>query len=449
MKSFFTTVLQIILFLTLTYTVSFSQVNWTKYPNPVLSPGDQGEWDDLNVGITSVLSLNDTLHMWYDANYYDENGDGPNGIGHAISTDGISWTKDPLNPVLTPGPSDWEACNVEQATVLYNTSESLFHMWYSGRGDCNIYQPLYIGHATSSNGNIWTKDSDWVLGPGTYGSWDDDALMGPEIINVNDTLHMWYNGFKLGATGNSVKIGHAISTNWTTWEKDPANPVLRPGSVNDWDYPRIRAPRVIHVNNTYHMFYIAGYHPDYDIGYAQSTDGSKWIKYNDSITKTNPYMNSDPVIKRGSPGTWDDDMLWTGSVLFNNNNDSLRMWFTGATNNASYSQIGYATSFFDSSIIDGIDISEQGFPNDYKLKQNYPNPFNPTTMINYQLPVTSYVTITIYNLLGQKVATLVNKRQQAGFYQVEWDANGFASGLYYYRIDAGNFVGIRKMIYLK
>ena len=70
-------------------------------------------------------------------------------------------------------------------------------------------------------------------------------------------------------------------------------------------------------------------------------------------------------------------------------------------------------------------------------------------MINYQLPVTSYVTITIYNLLGQKVATLVNKKQPAGNYKVEWDAGGFTSGLYYYRIEAGNFVQTRKMIYLK
>jgi ATP adenylyltransferase/5',5'''-P-1,P-4-tetraphosphate phosphorylase II len=70
-------------------------------------------------------------------------------------------------------------------------------------------------------------------------------------------------------------------------------------------------------------------------------------------------------------------------------------------------------------------------------------------MINYQLPITNYVDLSVYNLLGQKVATLVNKRQQAGHYQIEWDATGFAGGVYYCRIKAGNFVQTRKMIYLK
>jgi hypothetical protein len=88
-------------------------------------------------------------------------------------------------------------------------------------------------------------------------------------------------------------------------------------------------------------------------------------------------------------------------------------------------------------------------PLDYELSQNFPNPFNSSTKINYQLPITNDVDLGIYNLLGQRITTLVNNRQQAGHHQVEWDAGGFASGLYYYRIEAGNFVQTRKMIYLK
>ena len=88
-------------------------------------------------------------------------------------------------------------------------------------------------------------------------------------------------------------------------------------------------------------------------------------------------------------------------------------------------------------------------PVDFNLFQNYPNPFNPTTMIGYQLPITNNVELSIYNLLGQKVATLVNERQNAGYHQVEWNATGFASGVYYYRIEMGNIVQTRKMIYLK
>ena len=77
-------------------------------------------------------------------------------------------------------------------------------------------------------------------------------------------------------------------------------------------------------------------------------------------------------------------------------------------------------------------------PERFALKQNYPNPFNPKTMISYQLAINSDVDLSIYNLLGQKVITLVNKKQSAGKYTVQWDATGFASGIYLYRIVAGD-----------
>jgi hypothetical protein len=96
-----------------------------------------------------------------------------------------------------------------------------------------------------------------------------------------------------------------------------------------------------------------------------------------------------------------------------------------------------------------IDWPIQGTPTQFSLNQNYPNPFNPITKIDYELPITNYVNLSIFNLLGQKVATLVDKKQPAGSYQLQWDASDFASGLYYYRIEAGNFIKTRKMIYLK
>jgi serine protease len=85
----------------------------------------------------------------------------------------------------------------------------------------------------------------------------------------------------------------------------------------------------------------------------------------------------------------------------------------------------------------------------FKLYQNYPNPFNPMTMINYQLPITSNVEINIYNLLGQKVATLVNQKQPAGNYHIQWDATGYSTGVYYYRLKAGDLQQVKKMILIK
>jgi hypothetical protein len=88
-------------------------------------------------------------------------------------------------------------------------------------------------------------------------------------------------------------------------------------------------------------------------------------------------------------------------------------------------------------------------PAQYELAQNYPNPFNPRTIINYELPITNYVELSIYNVLGKKVKTLLSRKQQAGKHAVEWDATGFSSGVYYYVLRAGEFEAIKKMILLK
>jgi hypothetical protein len=85
----------------------------------------------------------------------------------------------------------------------------------------------------------------------------------------------------------------------------------------------------------------------------------------------------------------------------------------------------------------------------YQLFQNYPNPFNPITMINYQLPMTSEVELNVYNLLGQRVATLVSEWQHAGSHQAVFNAQGLPSGIYFYRIEAGAFHQVKKMILVR
>ena len=92
----------------------------------------------------------------------------------------------------------------------------------------------------------------------------------------------------------------------------------------------------------------------------------------------------------------------------------------------------------------------QNAPCQFRLEANYPNPFNPKTMINYQLPMISKVELSIYNLLGQKVAVLVNKEQPAGNYTVEWDASAFSSGVYIYTLETeSGFKQSRKLVLIK
>ncbi|MBT8378968.1 MAG: T9SS type A sorting domain-containing protein [Ignavibacteria bacterium] len=95
------------------------------------------------------------------------------------------------------------------------------------------------------------------------------------------------------------------------------------------------------------------------------------------------------------------------------------------------------------------DRGNLNIPKEYKLEQNYPNPFNPSTTIRYSLPKESFVTLKVYNLLGEEVATLINGEQIIGNYEIEFDASDLSSGIYLYSIQAGDFVETKKMILLK
>jgi hypothetical protein len=105
----------------------------------------------------------------------------------------------------------------------------------------------------------------------------------------------------------------------------------------------------------------------------------------------------------------------------------------------------YDGSFKYSQVVE----TEVAVPKNYELSQNYPNPFNPNTIISYSLPLASNVKIIIYNSLGQTVKVLENGFKNAGNYSVNFNATELSSGTYFYKIEAGQFSQIKKMMLLK
>ena len=88
-------------------------------------------------------------------------------------------------------------------------------------------------------------------------------------------------------------------------------------------------------------------------------------------------------------------------------------------------------------------------PEAFELSRNYPNPFNPTTNIEFKVPATANVQLKIYNTLGEEVATLLDKKMNAGHYKMQFDASHLASGVYFYKLTAGNFTATYKMMLMK
>lgn len=97
----------------------------------------------------------------------------------------------------------------------------------------------------------------------------------------------------------------------------------------------------------------------------------------------------------------------------------------------------------------GVKEKDNQIPENYFLSQNYPNPFNPATTIDFSLPVSGLVSLKIFNVLGQEVAELLNGEMKAGNYSVDFDASRFSSGMYFYKLTAGNFTSVKKMLLVK
>jgi photosystem II stability/assembly factor-like uncharacterized protein len=190
----------------------------------------------------------------------------------------------------------------------------------------------------------------------------------------------------------------------------------------------------------------------------KTTDGGKnWQAINSGTNewlKSVVFINANTGWAAGSGGilimtedggaTWSPRRTWTqktlNSVFFA---DEISGWVVGET--------GTILNLMMNNLATKIDRNNliSSLPSKFELFQNYPNPFNPVTIINYELRITSEVELNVYNILGQKVISLVSERQNARHHQVEWNASGFASGIYYYQLKAGEFQDVKKMILLR
>jgi len=117
-----------------------------------------------------------------------------------------------------------------------------------------------------------------------------------------------------------------------------------------------------------------------------------------------------------------------------------------ASDTGDYSSV--ANFVTDDSIMTGVKVAGE-IPRGFALSQNYPNPFNPSTVIGYQLPAVSHVTLKVYDVLGREAATLVNEKENAGYHTVTFNAGNLPSGLYFYRMQASNYSETKKLLLIK
>ena len=169
----------------------------------------------------------------------------------------------------------------------------------------------------------------------------------------------------------------------------------------------------------------------------------KRIKKLRMISKKGNYRKVIDFSQNWDGGQWVNNRKWTYTYDENNNltEELYQKWVDSDWQNLNKRMFEYFTTT-------GLKTLSSA-DNSYSLSQNYPNPFNPSTTIEFDLPKSSDVKIEVYNIAGQRIQILLNEKMSAGSHNVEFNAQNLSSGVYFYRIDVGQFQDVKKMILLR
>jgi hypothetical protein len=451
-------------------------ITWTGYDpdddaDPVLT-GDSGEWDDDYVSRATIIVEESTnFSMWYSG------GDGrmDHGIGYATSSDsGLSWTKDPDNPIFHKDDEvPWRDERTYCPAVLKDGST--YKMWFAGVDDATsnyaigyawttpecdglaAYWPLnessgtvaydFSGNSNNAdleNGPVWKPNDGKIDGALDFDGTDDYVeLAGNESsgffhdVFYERSVAMWIKAAEYSSRqilydeGGATK-GLAIRIH---------NNQLK-GAIRNGGYPTQETVVATYKSTSWKHVAVV-----FDSGaFKLYIDGSRI----DSCTAAYDTIGThpDPAGLGGANG-WD---------AFGNDDGH---YFDGLIDEVYVYDIALTDSPIEDLYNEGFPKHKEkplafdcSIPESFRLSQNYPNPFNPSTKIRFQLPESRPVELKIFNILGKEVCTLIDKQYEAGYYNVVWDGkdrygNSVSGGLYIYRIKAGDFMDVKKMLFLK
>lgn len=296
--------------------------------------------------------------------------------------------------------------------LTYNTAESsypclavsgsnLHLIWTDNRFGSTNFEIMY--NRSTDDGVTWGTDTRLTNDP-AYSAYCDISSSG-QYVHV-----IWEDSRYFG----NYNLFYKRSTDGgTTWEAD--NRITYDGAGN---------LSVVSSGQFVHMLWVGGLYAQSGVHYKRSVDnGASWV---DSTQLTTGILSvSFPSISLAGNAV---QVIWSD---------------TRSTN----SQIYYKRNPTGNTI--GIYNISTEIPSSYSLSQNYPNPFNPTTNIKFDIPKTSDVKLIIYDILGEEISTLVNENINAGSYQVDWNGGNYPSGVYFYRLSAGDFSETKKMLMIK
>jgi photosystem II stability/assembly factor-like uncharacterized protein len=327
------------------------------------------------------------------------------------------------------------------------------------------WNPVYEENADSTGYAFWgndicflNEDIGWAVG---WGEWSD---RGACILGTTDGGENWDLVWKYPNTENYSYRLHSIHiVDTEAWAVGESGLIVKYTEQDQWQ-PIIGETDLplndVFFSDEQHGWIAGGYLDNFDVHFLllkTINGGVTWQEKNDLNYQINDMYFADSLHGWvvGSDTTDHGMILETvdGGDNWTAQEDGL-----SAPLNALHFKDGYGWAVGSNGLVlrteDGTNWVDnqtgKTYPNKFSLSQNYPNPFNPKTIINYELQITNYVELSIYNILGEKVAMLVSERQDAGHHQVEWDASAFASGVYYYQLRTkAGFIQTKKLVLLK
>ena len=389
----------------------------------------------------------------------------------------------------TDGGSNWFKITPFPDDTIWSPSDAALSMSWADKNHgwkINSIGPAYgissgvVIHQTTDGGNTWQKKA--------LSTTEGDFAVMIQFVDINNGWLLYFNFTTQVATFlkttdggnnwvpfNGAGIFYFIDTNngWSFYGSgqngsEPPYYILRTtNGGTDWTYQYTD-------NNIggYNAMYFSDVNNGWIVGDAgkvlkTTNGGTNWnIVTNSGI---NPNVRSKTVFFLDANNGWISSKDVNGFGIIQHTTDGGASWTTQGTpladpqgGNAIFSiyfadaQTGWLTADYGKICrytgVTGVE-ENNNIPNEFSLSQNYPNPFNPSTKISWQSPLSGHQTLKIFDMLGNEVATLVDEYRNAGRYEIEFNSNlngrQLASGVYIYRLQAGDYISSKKMILLK
>ncbi len=402
------------------YCCTFSQTMWQ--PNE-FNPIIRNYFDpDSDCMFRPCIVYHDReYHMWYSKG----NSESEQMIGYAKSLDGIQWTLI-SDKVIAPSKdlNRFDTYQASQGWVLVD--QDTFKMWYRGKGlDLDTF-----GMAWSLDGIHWSKVKGSCSNGSVYDRFSDGShalgVLTPCVVKLDSIYHMWYSRY-IAAPFLCV-IAYARSSDGVHWKNIPGSErggaVLDWGDKNSFDEGSVSYPCVVKTEQGLYMWYVGiDKSGAMRVGLASSSDGIEWTR----------------VSGCGDKGACLNEANFPCVLLQGN---IFKMWY--GINNKDI--INYAISNWITKI-SAMTPAKPG--KDVIVEQNFPNPCNNTTFISYRLMTCRHVDISLYDIRGCHIKTLVDDIHQAGNYCYRFDGTNLCSGIYYYICNVEGKIHCRKMMVVK